>query len=83
MKCMKESIYLMMTCMGTHSKMKMITDLVMMQPIYDVTRDDFEEVVDTMGEHEDVDHIEDVVVEGNRDTCLGPDPTQEWFTKNT
>ena len=73
----------MMSCMGAHSKMKMITDLVMMQPIYDVTRDDFEEVVDTMGEHEDVDHIEDVVVEGNRDTCLGPDPTQEWFTKNT
>ena len=36
-----------------------------------------------MGEHEDVDHIEDVVVEENRDTCPGPDPTSEWFTKNT
>ena len=33
----------------------------------DVTRDDFEEFVDTMGEHEDVDHIEDVVVEENRE----------------
>nr|POF10192.1 coatomer subunit gamma [Quercus suber] len=49
----------------------------------DVTRDDFEEFLDTMGEHEDVDHIEDVVVEENRDTCPGPDPTPEWFTKNT
>ena len=49
----------------------------------DVTRDDFEEFVDTMGEHEDVDHIEDVVVEENRDTCPSPDPTPEWFTKNT
>ncbi|KAL0012595.1 hypothetical protein SO802_007703 [Lithocarpus litseifolius] len=49
----------------------------------DVTRDDFEELLDTMGEHEDVDHIEDVVVEENRDTCPGPDPTPEWFTKNT
>ena len=29
----------------------------------------------TMGEHEDVDHIEDVVVKENRDTCLGPGPT--------
>ena len=28
-----------------------------------VTRDDFEELLDTIGEHEDVDHIEDVVVE--------------------
>ena len=37
----------------------------------------------TMGEHEDVDHIEDMVVEENRDTCLCPDPTPEWFTKNT
>ena len=49
----------------------------------DVTRDEFEEFLDTMGEHEDVDHIEDVVVEENRDTCPGPDPTPEWFTKNT
>nr|POF15809.1 hypothetical protein CFP56_18014 [Quercus suber] len=36
-----------------------------------------------MGEHEDVDHIKDVVVEENRDTCPGLDPTPEWFTKNT
>ena len=49
----------------------------------DVTRDDFEELLDTMGEHEDVNHIEDVVVEENRETCPGPDPTSEWFTKNT
>nr|POF27035.1 hypothetical protein CFP56_31979 [Quercus suber] len=49
----------------------------------DVTRDDFKEFLDTMGEHEDVDHIEDVVVEENRDTCPGPDSTPEWFTKNT
>ncbi|XP_065634361.1 uncharacterized protein LOC112038773 [Quercus suber] len=49
----------------------------------DVTRDNFEEFLDAMGEHEDVDHIEDVVVEKNRDTCPGPDPTPEWFTKNT
>ena len=33
-----------------------------------------------MGEHEDVDHIEDVVVEENRETCPDPDPTPEWFT---
>ena len=33
----------------------------------DVTRDDFEEFLDTMGEHEYVDHIDDVVVEENRD----------------
>ena len=46
----------------------------------DVTRDDFEELLDTMGEHEDVDHIEDVVVEENRETCPDPDPTPEWFT---
>ena len=39
----------------------------------DVTRDDFEELLDTMGEHEDVDYIEDVVVEENKETC--PDPT--------
>ena len=49
----------------------------------DVTRDDFEEFLDTMGEHENADHIEDVVVEENRDTCLDPNPTPEWFTKNT
>nr|POE61317.1 hypothetical protein CFP56_51619 [Quercus suber] len=29
----------------------------------DVTRDDFEELLDTMGEHKDVDHIKYVVVE--------------------
>ena len=49
----------------------------------DVIRDDFEELVDTISEHEDFDYIEEVVVEENRDTCLGPDPTTEWFTKNT
>ena len=49
----------------------------------DVSRDDFEELLDTMGEHEDVDHIEDVVVEENRETCPGPDPTSEWFTQNS
>ena len=49
----------------------------------DVTRDDFKELLDTMGEQENVDHIEEVVVEANRDICLGPDPTSKWFTKNT
>ena len=49
----------------------------------DVTRNEFEELLNTMGEHKDVDYIEEVVVEENRDTCLGPDPTLEWFTKNT
>ena len=49
----------------------------------DVTRDDFKELLDTMGEHENVDHIEEVVVEENIDICLGPDPTSKWFTKNT
>ena len=49
----------------------------------DVTRKDFEELLDTMGEHEDVDHIEEVVIEENRDTCPRPDPTRKWFTKNT
>ena len=34
-----------------------------------------------MGEHKDVDHIEEVVVEENRDTCPGPDPTPEWFAR--
>ena len=48
-----------------------------------VTRDDFEELLDTMGDHEDVDHIKEVVVEENRVTCLDPDPMPEWFTKNT
>ena len=36
-----------------------------------------------MGEHEDVDGIEEVLVEENRDTYPGSDPTLEWFTKNT
>ena len=49
----------------------------------DVTKDDFEELLDTIGEHEDVDHIEDVVVKENRDICPGPNPTPKWFTKNT
>ena len=49
----------------------------------DVTRDEFEELLDTMGEHEDVDHIEEVVVKENRHACPGPDPTPKWFTKNT
>ncbi|KAK9995056.1 hypothetical protein SO802_024759 [Lithocarpus litseifolius] len=49
----------------------------------DFTRDDFKEFLDTMGDHEDVDHIEDVVVEENRDTCPPPDPMLKWFTKNT
>ena len=49
----------------------------------DVTRDDFKELLDTMGEHEDVDHIDEAVVEENKDICLGPNPTPEWFTKNT
>ena len=31
----------------------------------DVIKDDFEELLDTMSEHEDVDHIEEVVVEEN------------------
>ena len=48
----------------------------------DITRDDFEELLDTMGEHEDVDHIDDVVVEENRDTCPGLNPTSKCFTKN-
>ena len=49
----------------------------------DVTRDDFEEFLDTMGEHEDVDHIEDVVVEENRDIWPDQDPMSKWFTKHT
>ena len=47
-----------------------------------VTKDDFKELLNTMGEHDNVDHIKDVVVEENRDTCSGLDPTPEWFTKN-
>ena len=43
----------------------------------DVTRDDFEELLNTMSEHKDVDHIEEVVVEENKDICPGPDPTLE------
>ena len=35
-----------------------------------------------MGEHDNVDHIKDVVVEENRDTCPGPNPTSKCFTKN-
>ncbi|KAL0008513.1 hypothetical protein SO802_010015 [Lithocarpus litseifolius] len=49
----------------------------------DVTRDEFEELIDTMGEHEDVDGIEEVLTEENRDICPSSDPTLEWFTKNT
>nr|POF18947.1 putative lrr receptor-like serine/threonine-protein kinase [Quercus suber] len=49
----------------------------------DVTRDEFEELIDIMGEHEDVNHIEKVLVEENIDTCRGLDPTSKWFTKNT
>ena len=49
----------------------------------DVTRNNFEELLDTMGEHEDVDHIEDVVVEENRDIWPDQDPMSKWFTKNT
>ena len=49
----------------------------------DVTRDEFEELLDTVGEHEEVDGIEEVLVEENRDTCPSPDPMSEWFTKNT
>ena len=30
-----------------------------------------------------VDHIEDVVVKENKETCPSPDPTPEWFTQNT
>ena len=50
---------------------------------FDVTRDDFKELLDTIGEHENIDDIEDMVVEKNRDTCPSPDPTPKWFTKNT
>ena len=49
----------------------------------DVTRDEFEELLNTMGEHKNVDYIEKVVVEENKDTCLALDRTSEWFTKNT
>ena len=43
----------------------------------DFTRDEFEELLDTMGEHEDVDGIEEVLAEENRDTCLSSDPMIE------
>ena len=49
----------------------------------DVTRDEFEELLDTVGERKDVDHIEEVLVRENRETCRGPNPTPKWFTKNT
>ena len=49
----------------------------------DVTRDEFKELLDTVGEHEDVDSIEEVLAKENRDTCPSPDPMSEWFTKNT
>ena len=49
----------------------------------DVTRDEFEEFIDIVGEHEDVNHIKEVHVGENRDTCPGPDLTPKWFTKNT
>ncbi|KAF3975351.1 hypothetical protein CMV_001386 [Castanea mollissima] len=42
-----------------------------------------EELLETMGEHDDVDHIEDVDVEEKRDTCPGTDTTTERFNKNT
>lgn len=42
-----------------------------------VTRDEFEELLDTMGKHEDFDGVEEVLAEENRDTCFGPDPTLE------
>lgn len=36
-----------------------------------------------MGEHEDIGHVKEVVIEENRDICLNIDPTLKWFTKNT
>ena len=36
----------------------------------DFAKDDFKELLDTMGEYEDVDHIEDVVVKENMATVL-------------
>ena len=49
----------------------------------DVTRDEFEELLDIVGESKDVDHIEEVLVGENRETCLDPNPTPKRFTKNT
>ena len=49
----------------------------------DVTRDEFEELLDIVGECKDVDHIEEVLVGENRETCLDPNPTPKRFTKNT
>nr|POE68298.1 hypothetical protein CFP56_58848 [Quercus suber] len=42
-----------------------------------VTRNEFKELLDTMGKHEDFDGVEEVLAEENRDTCFGPDPTLE------
>ena len=49
----------------------------------DVTRDEFKELLDTVGEHEDVDGIENVLTEENRYTCPSLNPMPEWITKNT
>ena len=73
----------MMSCMGGTSENEDDHKLGDDATHIDVTRDDFEEFLDTMGEYEDVDHIADVVVEENKDTCPGLDPTSKWFTKNT
>ena len=73
----------MMSCMGGTSENEDDHKLGDDATHIDVTRDDFEEFLDTMDEYEDVDHIADVVVEENKDTCLGLDPTSKWFTKNT
>ena len=62
----------MMSCMGGTSENEDDHKLGDDATHIDVTRDDFEKLLDTMGEHEDVDHIEDVVVHENRDTCLVP-----------
>ena len=49
----------------------------------DVNRDEFKELLDTVGEHEDVDGIENVLTEENRYTCPCLNPMPEWITKNT
>ena len=49
----------------------------------EVNRDEFEKLLNIVGEHEDIDGIEDVLAEENKDTCPGLDPMLEWFTKNT
>ena len=36
-----------------------------------------------MGEHKDVDGIEEVLTKENRDICPSSDTIPEWFTKNT